>query len=87
MASEAFYEIRVEGELGDMWAAWFEGISIRKESGSGSTGTITVLSGTIADQPALHALLDKIRDLNLALVSVHKYDRKPNAQEATSDGG
>ncbi len=79
MAAGAFYEIRVEGELGDMWAAWFERISIRKESSPGSSGTITVLSGTIADQPALHAILDKIRDLNLTLLSIKKYDRDPSA--------
>lgn len=87
MAPGAFYEIRVEGELGGMWEAWFEGVSIRKEPSPGTSGSITVLSGTIADQPALHAVLDKIRDLNLTLVSIKKYDRDPSAQESSNNGG
>ena len=71
-SSQSFYEIRVEGELGEMWADWFEGLSIRKESGGETDRIITVLYGTISDQPALHAVLNKIRDLNLTLTSVRK---------------
>ena len=70
--SQSFYEIRVEGELGEMWTDWFEGLSIRKESSRETDRIITVLYGTISDQPALHAVLNKIRDLNLTLTSVRK---------------
>ena len=70
--SSPVYEIRVEGELGDMWASWFEGLTIRTESDREHDSTLTVLRGTIADQPALHAVLNQIRDLNLTLISLKK---------------
>lgn len=72
--SQLFYEIRVEGELGDMWAGWFEGLSIRKEFTEESNSHITVLYGDIPDQPALHSVLNKIRDLNLTLISIKKHE-------------
>jgi hypothetical protein len=40
----------------------------------------TVLTGPVADQPALHGLLLKIRDLGLPLVSV--YCIEPDEQAA-----
>ena len=74
-SSQSFYEIRVEGELGKMWANWFEGLSIRKECDPETGRTITVMDGPIADQPALHAVLSKIRDLNLTLLLVKRWER------------
>jgi len=59
------YEIRVKGHLADRWAAWFDGMSLTRQS----DGT-TVLRGPVADQSALHGLLRKINDLGLPLVSV-----------------
>ena len=60
------YEIRVQGTLGPDWADWFDGMEIRQE-----TGGQTVIAGPVVDQPALHGLLAKLRDLNLTLVSVN----------------
>ena len=81
------YEIRVEGELGDMWASWFEGLTIRTESDRERDSTLTVLQGTIADQPALHAVLNQIRDLNLTLISVKKIALTDSgSQEDDRDG-
>lgn len=74
-SSQSFYEIRVEGELGEMWANWFEGLSIRRESDQETGRTITVIDGPVADQPALHAVLNKIRDLNLTLLLVRRWER------------
>ncbi len=68
----AQYEIRIEGHLGDMWMAWFEGMQIRLEAGEDGGKPVTVLSGPVPDQPALHGLLASIRDLNLTLLSVKK---------------
>ena len=68
--SRSFYEIRVEGELGDMWASWFEGLLMHKEIDEEDKITITVLSGPLTDQPALFGVLNKIQDLNLPLISV-----------------
>jgi hypothetical protein len=79
-ASGALYEIRVEGELGDMWVDWFEGLSVRTEPVPETDHILTVLYGPIPDQPAMHAVLNRIRDLNLTLVSVNRYQ----AGEGTS---
>jgi hypothetical protein len=68
----AQYEIRVDGALGEMWAEWFEELSMRKEFDGESNQSITVIYGAIPDQPALHGLLARIRDLNLTLISVKK---------------
>jgi hypothetical protein len=59
------YEIRLEGRLDARWAAWFDGLGLTNE-GDGTT----VIHGPVADQAALHGLLNKVRDLGLPLVSV-----------------
>jgi hypothetical protein len=61
------YQIRVKGYLDSSWSEWFEGLSMTHE-GDGTT----VLTGPVADQPALHGLLIKIRDLGLPLISVNR---------------
>jgi hypothetical protein len=63
------YEIRLKGHLDARWAAWFGGLSLTNES----DGT-TVISGLVADQAALHGLLQKVRDVGLPLVSVTQVD-------------
>ena len=64
----ARYEIRVASVLDGRWAAWFNGLEI------GVQGDETVLRGLLADQPALHGLLGKVRDLGLCLVSVRRLE-------------
>jgi hypothetical protein len=59
------YEIRLTGRLDAHWAAWFDGLTVGHES----DGT-TVISGPVADQAALHGVLQRVRDLGLPLVSV-----------------
>ena len=59
------YEIRLKGHLDSRWAAWFDGLSLTNES----DGTTTI-RGPVADQAALHGLLQKVRDIGLPLVSV-----------------
>ena len=60
------YQIRLEGHLGPQWADWFEGLIITGDDGD------TLLTGPVVDQAALHGLLRKVRDLGIALVSVHR---------------
>ena len=60
-----WYEIRLKGHLDTRWAAWFDGLNLTNES----DGT-TLIQGPIADQAALHGLLQKVRDIGLPLVSV-----------------
>lgn len=61
------YEIRVDSVLDDQWADWFGGLQLS------SDGTQTVIIGLLPDQPALHGLLTKIRDLGLSLISVRRW--------------
>ena len=61
----SFYKIRVKGHLDEHWSDWFDGLEITNlENGE------TMLYGEIVDQAALHGVLAKVRDLNLALVAV-----------------
>ena len=62
------YEIRVAGVLDSRWAAWFNGLQVSRH------GEETVISGLLADQPALHGVLTKVRDLGLCLISVRRLD-------------
>ena len=59
------YEIRLQGHLAGRWTAWFDGLTLTRES----DGT-TVIRGPATDQAALHGLLQKVRDTGLPLVSV-----------------
>ena len=63
------YEIRLAGQLDPRWAEWFDGLTFSHQSSG-----ITVLRGMIADQAALHGLLQRVRDLGLALISVTRID-------------
>jgi hypothetical protein len=68
MAWNSRYEIRVQGVLDGRWAAWFEGLKL---DGDGSQ---TIISGPVADQAALHGLLNKVCDLGLVLISLRRLD-------------
>ncbi len=61
------YEILVRGHLDQLWHAWFEGWTITElESGE------TLLTSALIDQAAVHAVLNRIRDINLTLLSVKR---------------
>ena len=61
------YEIKIQGHLDTRWSEWFYGMAITHESG----GT-TTLCGPLPDQTVLHSVLDRIRDMNLQLISVNQ---------------
>ncbi len=63
------YNIRVEGHLDGAWSDWFDGLQI-----TNSENGVAVLSGEIVDQAALHGVLNKVRNLNLPLISVTSVD-------------
>ena len=63
------YVIRLRGHLATRWAAWFEGLAMM-HTASGET----ILSGPVADQAALHGALDRVRDLNVELISVNRIE-------------
>ncbi len=60
-----YYEIKVRGHLDQHWSDWFAGLKLTYLEGN-----VSALSGTLPDQAALHGLLERIRDLNLTLISV-----------------
>ncbi len=65
----AGYQLRVDGHLDERWSAWFGELTLTHES----DGT-TSLRGFVPDQPALHGLLVKVRNLGLILISVEAID-------------
>jgi hypothetical protein len=66
------YKIRIKGHLDAGWLDWFEGMTLRYVLDKQTGLEFTELRGVFADQPALHGILIKIRDLNLTLISVRK---------------
>lgn len=61
-----YVEIRLKGHLDQRWTDWFSGLQLTHLEGNE-----TLLSGLLPDQAALHGLFEKIRDLNLTLISVN----------------
>ena len=59
------YRIVIKGHLDPDWVNWFGEMTLHYDEQDN-----TVLTGFITDQPALHGILDRLRDLNLTLISV-----------------
>ena len=73
------YEIRIQGRLADHWSSWFDGMEIAAvDDGS------TLIRGAVADQAALHGLIQKVRDLGLPLLSVTNTQTGQTQAGATS---
>jgi len=70
----AMYQIEVQGRLSERWAAVFDNMTITAKSEVNGP-PITILTSTVADQAALHGLLNRIRDLGLPLLSVKRIER------------
>ena len=75
------YEIRVEGHLGERWAAWFDGLAITSED----DGT-TVIRGSVIDQAALHGLLQRLRDIGIPLISLTPVEDQTTERHAHDHG-
>jgi hypothetical protein len=74
------YEITVKGTLDPGWADWLTGMSVTVEARPYGR-PLTVLAGEINDQAALRGLLNKLWDLNLALVSLTCIDAQEESDE------
>lgn len=71
-----FYEIRIHGQLSDIWADWFEGLTVQDlDDGD------MLLSGTIVDQSALMGILNKLVRLNLTLKSLNEVKKSKEKNE------
>jgi hypothetical protein len=68
------YELRVKGRVDSRWFQCYEGLGVTYQAGD------TILSGPIRDQSALHGVLERVRDLNLVLISLERVEyRKEQA--------
>jgi len=74
------YRIHIQEMLDTRWSDWFAGFTITP-----TVNNQTELVGRVTDQPALHGLLGKIRDLGLTLLSVQIIDSKPDMEESNYD--
>ncbi len=63
---KAEYQIEIGGTLGSLHSEWLEGMTMRSE------GAMTIITGSIPDQPALHGILARIRDLGMPLISIKR---------------
>jgi hypothetical protein len=68
------YQIIVKGVLDSKWSDWFDGMEVTPQPHGE-----TILTGPIADQSALHGILQKIRDMGLPLVSVGPVEIENNS--------
>jgi len=69
------YRIRVKSQLEPYWADWLGGMTLSNlENGEAE------LEGPVESQEALHRILEKIRDLNIGLISIEQVEglRKQN---------
>jgi hypothetical protein len=77
------YEIRIRGRRDKDWVEWFDNMTLTHTS-EGQT----ILTGPMPDQAALHGILNRIRDLNLELISVTQTEpaAKDESQSKTEGG-
>jgi hypothetical protein len=70
----AIYEIKVQGRLESDLADWFDGEYTQQfqpfMNEEGEKISLTVLTGHVLDQSALHGLLAHIRDIGMTLLYV-----------------
>ena len=61
-------EIHIKGQIPSVWSDWFEDLEINLE------GENSILTGKVPDHAAVHGIIERIRDLNLDLISVNLTD-------------
>jgi hypothetical protein len=70
------YQLIVRGHLDYDWSEEFEGLTITHQS----DGT-SLLMGPLLDEGVLHAVLRKVHDLGLPLLSLTRLEEEPPASE------
>lgn len=62
-----WYEVEIEGHINPGWFDWIDTWEIIPlPSGN------TLLTGWVLDQPALHGIFARIRDMNLKIISLNR---------------
>lgn len=69
------YTIRLQGHLDERWFRRFTGLALT-HTAHGET----VIAAAALDQAALHAILNRVRDLGLDLIAVQ---REPTEEDTT----
>jgi hypothetical protein len=64
----AAYCVRIVGRVNNGWSDFMRNLEESYEQENGAT--VTTITGVVTDQAALHGLLERIRDMNLTLLSV-----------------
>ncbi len=82
-SDQANYKIIEKGHLGERWSLAFEGLAMRADYSSDGS-PVTVLTGPVGDQSALHGLVARIRDLGMTLLLV-KYLGPTSDREGNLD--
>ena len=67
------YQIKLKGELDQSWSDWLGSIRVSVDQQDGGS-VISILTVNVIDQSNLFGILDRIRDLNIFLISVMKSD-------------
>jgi hypothetical protein len=80
LGQSAKYQIKVQGHLTRGWSDWIDEMAVSVERNSEGSST-TCLIGTVVDQPALHGLLARIRDLGLPLLLVKHLEERESAND------
>ena len=73
------YQIKVKGKLDENWSDWLGNVQITPALAEDGTW-VTTLVGEVSDPPVLFGILDRIRDLNLTLISL----REVSGEETSS---
>ena len=69
------YKIVIKDKLDKSWSGWLGNMKITSSYDGNGIWTTTI-SGEVLDQPELFGILDRIRDLNLTLISINMLDQK-----------
>ena len=69
MTDGIYCQIRVKGHLSEQWTAWFADLELDNRPGGEA-----ILAGPLPDQAALYGVLNRMRDLGLALISLNCFE-------------
>ena len=72
-----WYQIRVKGQFSSARTDWFDDFTVRPIGEDES-----VLTGMLADQAALHGVLNRLRDLGVPLIAL--YPLAPSAEASSA---
>ena len=74
-SEESTYEIYLRGHLGEVWKVRFEDMDMKLDFDLHGD-PLTILTGQISDQAALHGMLATFRDAGIPIISVNRTDLK-----------